>query len=153
MVKESVRDFAEVHVWVPERCAGRVREILATVKPEKPVKVVAVRLKPGKPGPAKPAVHGEEEGEEAAATKHRFEARLRALAGEEAAAAVEVEVDGRRLRVDSECWQALKAAIAKGKTAKYRDGSIVLYDNRGYPTMKCRAEEAPATQPAEPEAE
>jgi hypothetical protein len=151
MLKESVRDFAEVHVWVPERCAGRVREILAIARPEKPVKVVAVKLKPGKPGPAKPAVHGEEEGE-AATTKPRFEARLQVLAGE-APAMEEVEVDGRRLRVDSECWQALKAAIAKGKTVKYRDGSIVLYDSRGYPTMKCRAEEAPATQPAGPEVE
>jgi DNA-binding transcriptional ArsR family regulator len=152
MLKESVRDFAEVHVWVPERCAGRVREILAAVKPEKPVKVVAVRLKPRKPRPVKPAVHGEEAGEAVATTKPRFEARLQALAGE-APAVEEVEVDGRRLRVDSECWQALKAAIAKGRTIKYRDGSIVLYDVRGYPAMKCRAEEAPATQPAEPEAE
>ena len=152
MLKESARDFAEVHVWVSERCAGRVREILATVKPEKPVKVVAVRLKPRRPRPVKPAIHGEEAGEAAATTKPRFEARLQALAGE-APAVEEVEVDGRRLRVDSDCWQAMKVAIAKGKTIKYRDGSIVLYDSRGYPTMKCRAEEAPATQPAEPEAE
>ncbi len=153
MLKESVRDFAEVHVWVPERCAGRVREILAAVKPEKPVKVVAVRLKRRPPKPAKPAVHVEEEaGEAAATTKPRFEDRLRALAGE-ALAVEEVEVDGRRLRVDSDCWQALKVAIARGHTVRYRDGSIVLYDSRGYPKMKCRAEEVPATQPTEPEAE
>jgi hypothetical protein len=115
--------------------------------------VVAVRLKPRKPRPAKPAIHGEEEGE-AATTKPRFEARLQALAGEApATATVEVEVDGRRLRVDSDCWQAMEVAIAKGKKAKYKDGSIVLYDSRGYPTMKCRAEEVPATQPASPEAE
>jgi DNA-binding transcriptional ArsR family regulator len=151
MLKESVRDFAEVHVWVPERCAGRVREILATVKPEKPVRVVAVKLKPRKPRPVKPVVHREEEGE-AATTKPRLEARLQVLAGE-APTVEEVEVDGRRLRVDSGCWRAMKMAIARGGRVKYRDGSIVLYDSRGYPTMKCRAEEAPATQPAEPEAE
>jgi hypothetical protein len=142
LLKESARDFAEIHVWVPERCAGRVREILAAARPERPVKVVAVRLKPRKPRPAKPATRGEE-GE--AATKPRFEARLQALAAAEGAE--EVEVDGRRLRVDGECWQALKAMMARGGTAKYRDGNIVLYDNRGYPVMKCRAEEAPATQP------
>jgi DNA-binding transcriptional ArsR family regulator/energy-coupling factor transporter ATP-binding protein EcfA2 len=152
MLKESVRDFAEVHVWVPERCAGRVREILAIAKPEKPVKVVVVKPKPRKPRPAKPAVHEEEEGEATATTKPRFEARLQVLAGE-APAVEEVEVDGKRLRVDSDCWQALKAAIAKGGRVKYRDGSIVFYDNRGYPKMKCRAEEAPATQPTGPEAE
>jgi hypothetical protein len=105
-----------------------------------------VAVKP-KSRPVKPATRGEE----AATTKQRFEARLQALTGE--TPTVEVEVEGRRLRVDSECWQTMKAVMAKGNVAKYRDGSIVLYNIRGYPIMKCRAEEVPATQPAEPEAE
>jgi hypothetical protein len=133
MLKESARDFAEIHVWVAERCAGRVREILVVAKPEKPVKVVAVKLE--KP---KPKAKEEPEAREGT-TKPRFEARLQALAE-----AVEVDFEGRTLRVDRECWEFMKEAAAKGATIKYKDGVLVQYDNKGYPKLKCRAEEAPA---------
>jgi hypothetical protein len=133
LLKESVRDFAEVHVWVPGKCAGRVREILAAAKPEKPVKVVAVKLE--KP---KPKAREEPEAREGT-TKPKFDARLQALAE-----AVEVDFEGRTLRVDRECWEFMKEATAKGATVKYKDGVLVQYDNKGYPKMKCRAEEVPA---------
>jgi DNA helicase HerA-like ATPase len=133
LLKESVRDFAEVHVWVSKKCAGRVREILAAAKPEKPVKVVAAKLEKPKPK-AKEEPEAREE-----TTKPRFEARLQALAE-----AAEVDFEGRTLRVDRECWEFMKEAAAKGATIKYKDGVLVQYDNKGYPKMKCRAEEAPA---------
>jgi len=133
VLKESVRDFAEVHVWVSGKCAGRVREILAAVKPEKPVKVVAAKLE--KP---KPKAEEEPEAREET-TKPRFDARLQALAE-----AAEVVFEGRKLRVDRGCWEFMKEAVAKGATIKYRDGVLVQYDNKGYPKLKCRAEEAPA---------
>jgi hypothetical protein len=133
VLKESVRDFAEVHVWVSRKCAGRVREILAAAKPEKPVKVVAVKLE-------KPKPKAEEEHEaRKETTKPRFDARLQALAE-----AAEVDFEGRTLRVDRECWEFMKEAASKGATIKYRDGVLVQYDNKGYPKLKCRAEEAPA---------